>query len=95
MWFLLFFCFGLGITILIHEWIHWLVAKILDYSPKIQWRFFVPSVQYENKNNHFHNLLIASSAPLLLLLIGLVLPGESIVRVASSFCLKLIFQTLL
>lgn len=78
--------FSLFLSIIAHEWIHWLTAVAMGYQPTINWYLFTPSVQYENKNNQWHNLFIASSAPLLLFLLGLFFQGESIFIFSLKVC---------
>lgn len=77
---------SLVLSILVHEGIHWLAAVATGYDPKINWYLFAPSVQYENKNNQWHNLCIACSAPLLLFLVGLFMQGESLFFFSLKVC---------
>lgn len=77
---------SLVLSILVHEWIHWLTAVAMGYQPTINWQLFAPSIQYENKNNQWYNLCIASSAPLILFLIGLFFQGESIFIFSLKVC---------
>lgn len=79
----------LGIVglVLLHETIHLVVAMILGYKPIIKKSILVPAILYENKQNDFHNLLIAGSAPLFLIFLGLLLPAENVPTVLIRlFC---------
>lgn len=82
-------------AVLLHESIHFLVALALDYHPKIKWSVFYPAVYYENKQNHYHNILIACSAPLSMIAIGLLIKGNDTVTTGlKCFCLANIFNLL-
>ena len=80
-------------TIFVHEAIHWITAILLGYSPRVNWNFFIPSISYQNKQEHLHNLLIAGSAPGILFIIGLLLSGHEIVWfLVKIFCLANVFN---
>lgn len=78
--------FSLVVSVLVHEWIHWLTAVALGYRPTFNWKLSAPSIQYENKSNPWDNLCIAISAPLILFLFGLFLQGESIFLFSLKVC---------
>lgn len=53
----------------------------------------MPSISYQNKQEHLHNLLISGLAPSILVVIGLLLPGNEIVWFLTKiFCLANIFN---
>lgn len=86
---------GIFGVVALHEGIHLVVAMILGYKPIIKKSILVPAIVYENKNNDFHNLLIAGSAPLILIFIGLLLPAENLPSVLIRlFCLLNILNLL-
>lgn len=73
----LFFIYAasLYLVLIVHEWIHLLVAKLLKYKAYIK-RInpLAFQVVYPNQHRPFDNLLIAGSSPLILFVIGCFMP---------------------
>ncbi|MFA9468496.1 MULTISPECIES: hypothetical protein [unclassified Streptococcus] len=74
-------------SVILHEFLHWLVAVSLGYRPILKWIFFAPAICYPNQQNHWHNLCIAGLAPLSLVVLGQFIPAYNL----FSFLLKLFF----
>lgn len=77
------------VVICIHEGIHYGMATILGYTPKVSVsKFLTPTVEFENKKRDIDNLLISSSAPLILFLVGCFISGENLVEMfLKNICL--------
>lgn len=70
---------GIFIVIIFHEMMHWIFAKIFRRQPKIKiLKFLTPTVVYDNNQNDWQNLIIASSAPFILIALGLCITIDSI-----------------
>ena len=67
---------SIPIAVTIHEYIHYVFAKLFKMNPKLNFNWGTPSITYSNGNNDFHNLIIASSAPLVMIVLGLVIPNS-------------------
>lgn len=74
---ILFICSCL-LSVLLHEGVHIYFACVFKLKPKLRIsKFGTPIVQYKNNNNYIQILIVAVSAPILLISISLVLPNSN------------------
>lgn len=61
-------------AVVIHEFLHFLVAKILHVNAKLKINsFFTPVIYYKNPKSDIKTLLIAILSPMLMILLGLTI----------------------
>lgn len=86
--------FGVFMVIIFHEMIHWVIAKIFCRQPKILFsKLMTPTIVYVNNQNDWQNLIITSSAPLIVITIGLFITVDSIFTITVKIlCLMNIFN---
>ncbi|WP_236700984.1 metalloprotease family protein [Kandleria vitulina] len=73
------------LSIILHEFFHYLTAKALKLEPKIKLKFLVPSVVYKNTKDNIKNLIVSSS-PLLMILLTFIIPENKVI-VFKIMCL--------
>ncbi len=83
---------SIPIAVTIHEYIHYVFAKLFKMNPKLNFNWGTPSITYSNGNNDFHNLIIASSAPLVMIVLGLVIPNSVMFLCFKLMCFSNIFN---
>lgn len=66
------------IVVAFHEFLHWIMAKYFNRNPKIYFgSFFTPIIRYKNNNNDLQNIIIASIAPAISIILGLFISSEN------------------
>ena len=73
------------ISIVLHESLHYLVAKRLKLYPQVKIHNLIPSVIYQNTHDYIKNLLV-SIAPLSMLTLVYILPDKWYVLKVMCFC---------
>ena len=71
--------------LIIHEFLHWIVAFVFKLEPILVWRILTPAIIYKNTYEDWKNLLVALSAPLILFAIGVFIQGNDISSVVVKF----------
>ncbi|GET16632.1 hypothetical protein NB11A_09230 [Ligilactobacillus agilis] len=83
------------LTVIAHELIHYLVAYFLGCKPKLELTsFWAPSIKYENNHRYLKIFLVAVSAPIMLTVVGVLLPLTAIFFTGKILCLANIFNLL-
>lgn len=72
------YIFSILSVVIFHEAIHWLFAKFFHRQPKLKFHYFItPIISYKNNHNDIQNLIISSSAPIILIVIGIFIDGDN------------------
>lgn len=83
------------VIVLSHELLHFFMAKKLGYQPRMEpIKFWGAKVVYANRQNHFHNLIIAGIPTLCLVTLGFLIPNTVNFIVCKLLCLINIFNLL-
>lgn len=70
---------SLIVVVILHEYIHWIFAKIFNRHPSVTIsKFFTASIQYQNNGKDFENLVIAASPGLILPLFSFIIPQNNL-----------------
>lgn len=74
-------------TIVIHEFFHYIIAKLFGYRPKLLFSSYLsPTITYENKHDHLSNLIISAVGPLGTAVLGAIVPNIQLFSLFKIVC---------
>lgn len=83
-------------AVILHEIIHYFFALLFRRGPTIKMKNLItPTISYKNNQSDIQNLVIASSAPLILIFIGILVDNDTdVLLIFKLMCLANIFNLL-
>lgn len=92
---LLIYILSIYSILIIHEFLHLIVAKFFKYNTNIKkFAIFPFKVEYVNNNKPLENLLIAIISPLFLFLVGVIIPLNYYTVILKLTCVINFFNLL-